>query len=147
MINWNNATGPGPVLPDNESLRCAAEKKGRALLRDILPDEMWANYEKDGVIHLPGKRGVYVISPDGMTRIQDAASGRCIGRACLQLTTAAPGYDRMVAEYLLLKNAEDYYWKIANTFVGDADIPIMLLALLDFVLFLHLLIMLATALD
>ena len=93
-----------------------AKDKARQLLRSILPEPSWAEMEDKGVIQLAGKRGNYVISPYSQTEIRDASTGRCVAYACLQLSIPAPTYDRMVAEYLLIKNAEDVYWKTANIF-------------------------------
>jgi hypothetical protein len=93
-----------------------AKDKARQLLRSILPDTAWLELEEKGIIKLEGKRASYVISPYSQTEIRDCSSGRCVAYACLQLSIPAPTYDRMVAEYLLIKNAEDVYWKTANIF-------------------------------
>ena len=93
-----------------------AKDKARMLLRQILPEHSWHDLEEKGIIQIPGKRGLYVISPYSQTEIRDLESGRCVAYACLQLSIPAPTYDRMVAEYLLIKNAEDIYWKTANIF-------------------------------
>jgi hypothetical protein len=93
-----------------------AKDKARQLLRSILPENSWMEMEEKGVIEFTGKRGTYVISPYSQTEIRDSTSGRCVAYACLQLSIPAPTYDRMVAEYLLIRNAEDVYWKTANIF-------------------------------
>src|SRR3989344_9346168 len=91
-----------------------AKEKARRRLRTGLPHAKWAEFEEKGVIRLTGKRGSYVISPYSQTEIRDAKTGRCIAYACLQLSIPAPTYDRIVAEYFLIKDAEDIYWKTAN---------------------------------
>jgi hypothetical protein len=93
-----------------------AKDKARQLLRQIVPENSWNELEEKGVIQFTGKRGQYVISPYSQTEIRDASSGKCVAYACLQLSIPAPTYDRMVAEYLLIRNAEDVYWKTANIF-------------------------------
>jgi hypothetical protein len=93
-----------------------AEDKAGQLLRSILPENTWSELEETGVIQCTGKRGTYIISPYFQTEIRNVASGRCVARACLQLSIPAPTYDRMVAEYLLIRNAEDVYWQTANIF-------------------------------
>ena len=98
-----------------EDYECAKEK-ARQLLQSILPEGMWSELEDRGTIRISGRRGHYVISPFSQTEIRDVSSGRCVAYACLQLSVPAPTYDRMVAEYLLIKNAEDLYWKTANIF-------------------------------
>src|SRR6266581_8450905 len=103
---------PHPTQDDYER----AKDKARQLLRSVLAEAEWGELEEKGVIQLSGKRGSYVISPYSQTEIRDSSSGRCVAYACLQLSIPAPTYDRMVAEYLLIKNAEDVYWKTANIF-------------------------------
>ena len=93
-----------------------AKDKARQLLRSILPESAWSELEEKGVIRISGKRGSYVISPYSQTEIRDSVTGRSVAYACLQLSIPAPTYDRMVAEYLLIKNSEDAYWKTANIF-------------------------------
>jgi hypothetical protein len=65
--------------------------------------------------------GSFVHDGDGVTyRISERAqtqiyvNGRHSAVACLQLSIPAPGCDRMIAEYLILKNDERLYWKVAN---------------------------------
>src|SRR5437667_304049 len=92
---------------------------------------------------ISGKRGNYVISPYSQTEIRDASSGRCVAYACLQLSIPAPTYDRMVAEYLLIKNAEDVYWKTANIFSRSGNefgIATLFLIAFDIALFVNLLL-------
>ena len=98
-----------------------AKDKARQLLRSVLPESSWSDLEDRGVIQIGGKRGNYVISPYSQTEIRDLSSGKCVAYACLQLSIPAPTYDRMVAEYLLIRNAEDVYWKTANIFSGNRN--------------------------
>jgi hypothetical protein len=117
-----------------------AEEKARQVMRSVLPDGMWSTFEKTGSIEFTGKRATYVISPWRQTEIRDAVTGRYMGQACMQLSIAAPAPDRMIAEYLLLKNAEDFYWQTANVLCHSyAGLLEFLLGLLDFVLLFHLL--------
>jgi hypothetical protein len=120
-----------------------AKDKARQLLRQILPERSWADLEEKGVIQLAGKRGTYVISPYSQTEIRDNTSGRCVAYACLQLSIPAPTYDRMVAEYLLIKNAEDVYWKTANIFSRSGNefgIATLFLIAFDIALFVNMLL-------
>lgn len=66
--------------------------------------------------------------------------------ACLQLSVTAPSYDRVVAEYLLLKNAEDAYWKTANVFSRQQSIglPEVFLIAFDVALFVNFLLEILT---
>jgi len=125
-----------------------AKDKARQLLRSILPDRSWAELEDKGVIQIEGRRGNYVISPYSQTEIRDSASGRCVAYACLQLSIPAPTYDRMVAEYLLIRNAEDVYWKTANIFSRNGNefgIATLFLIAFDAALFVNLLLEVLTA--
>jgi hypothetical protein len=120
-----------------------AKDKARQLLRQVLPENQWSELEERGVIHYTGKRGSYVISPYSQTEIRDVASGRCLAYACLQLSIPAPTYDRMVAEYLLIRNAEDVYWKTANIFSRNGNefgIATLFLIAFDIALFVNLLL-------
>ena len=54
----------------------------------------------------------YRISERSQTQI--SVNGRHSAVACLQLSIPAPGCDRMIAEYLILKNDERLYWNLAN---------------------------------
>ena len=120
-----------------------AKDKARQLLRSILPDSAWSEMEEKGIIQLAGKRGTYVISPYSQTEIRDCVSGRCVAYACLQLSIPAPTYDRMVAEYLLIRNSEDLYWKTANIFSRSGNefgIATLFLIAFDIALFVNLLL-------
>ena len=120
-----------------------AKDKARQLLRSILPENAWTELEERGVIQYSGKRGTYVISPYSQTEIRDSTTGRCVAYACLQLSIPAPTYDRMVAEYLLIRNAEDVYWKTANIFSrtgNEFGIATLFLIAFDIALFVNLML-------
>ncbi len=123
-----------PIQDDYER----AKDKARQLLKQVVLVKDWLELEEKGVLQLTGKRGIYVISPYSETEIRGLESGRCVAYACLQLTIPAPTYDRMVAEYLLIKNAEDVYWNTANIFSrsgNELGIATLFLIALDIVLF------------
>jgi len=127
-------------MTDDEHER--AKEKARQLLRQILPESAWSELENKGVIQVGGKRSNYVISPYSQTEIRNLSSGRLVAYACLQLSTPAPTYDRMIAEYLLIKNAEDVYWKTASIFRRDWNelgIDVLFLIAVDFALFVNML--------
>ena len=120
-----------------------SKEKARQLLKTVLPEHKWNELQEKGVIRLTGKRGSYVISPYSQTEIRDPESGRCVAYACLQLSIPAPTYDRMVAEYLLIKNMEDFYWKTANIFSRSGNefgIATLFLIAFDIALFVNLLL-------
>src|SRR5262245_12929305 len=120
-----------------------AKDKARLLLRSVVPESSWSDLEERGVIQYVGKRGTYLISPYSQTEIRDSSTGRCIAYACLQLSIPAPTYDRMVAEYLLIRNSEDTYWKTANIFSRSGNefgIATLFLIAFDIALFVNLLL-------
>ncbi len=133
-----------PWVDDNPILdyECATER-ARQLLRQVLPEASWCEFQNSGIIDLTGDLGRYIISAHSQTEIRAKVSGRHVACACLQLSIPAPNYDRMVAEYLLLRNAESLYWKTANVFYRsqwDFGIASLLLLAFDFTLFVHLLL-------
>ena len=120
-----------------------AKDKARQLLREVLPEDAWSEFKDKGVIYVAGRRGEYVISSYSQTEIRDIFSSRLVAYACLQLSIPAPSYDRMVAEYLLIKNTEDVYWETSNIFpCKEKEFGIITLFLIafDIVLFVNLLL-------
>ena len=121
-----------------------AEIKGKDLLREILPDPLWTEFEQKNVISVRGKKGLYKIS----ARAQTAFLGRSTEHnayLCMRLgDDCAPTFDRMAAEYLLIKNAEDVYWNHVNVFFFSGEqvfsIIEVLLVVLDAALFVNLLL-------
>jgi hypothetical protein len=116
-------------------------EKARQLLQTVLPKELWFGLKANDVLQFTGRRGTYLILPNSQTKIYDA-DGYCVAYACLQLSIAAPDYDRMLAEYLLLKNDENCYWQTANIFAPASDVVVLLLSALDFCLFTYFLMIL-----
>lgn len=120
-----------------------AKEKARQLLETVIPEKSWMELQEIGIIRITGKRGIYEISPYNQTVIRDIKTGRCVAYACLQLSVPAPSYDRMVAEYLLIRNAEDVYWKTANMFSRNGNefgIATLFLIAFDVALFVNLLL-------
>ena len=118
-------------------------ERARHIARAVLPDATWTAFTEKGFITFRGKRGEYIISPHSQTEIRESRTGRHVGQACLQLSIPAPACDRMITEYLLLKNAEDFYWQTANIFDnGLVSMLESLSAVLDVALLIHLLVVL-----
>jgi hypothetical protein len=110
-------------LPDNgfdDSAADSAVFRARELLCEILPDKAREEFLSKGFFHHEGKIGVYRISRSAQTEIY--RSGRLSACSCLQLTIPSPSYDRMVAEYLILKCDEQLYWNTANVFPVRSEI-------------------------
>lgn len=96
-----------------------AQHRAWGLLLDILPQTERERLNEFGVIQIEGKCGKYTLSPYSQTQI--VRSGKTVAYACLQLSIPAPVYDRLIAEYLLIKNDEVSYWKTANVFNRTPD--------------------------
>lgn len=130
-------------LSDMRSDHDIAAERARLLLRHVLPEREWEDFSDRGLVQITGKRGRYVLSPYSQTAVLDRDSNRCIAYSCLQLTIPAPHYDRMVAEYLLIKNAEDTYWQTANIFSRNSQefgIATLCMIVFDATLFVNLLL-------
>lgn len=117
-----------------------AKARARSLLLEILPPLERDRFVNTGVIHVTGSRSgdVYEISPGFQTAIHH--QGRVIAHACLQLCMPFPTFDRMTAEYLLIKNDENQYLLTANVFANDRSLGIapLLLIVFDIALVLNL---------
>jgi hypothetical protein len=89
-----------------------ATEKARRLLCQILPAGAREQFLMHGFFDWHGKRARYRIHRSAQTEIY--INGSLHARACLQLTIPAPSCDRMIAEYLILRNDETLYWSKAN---------------------------------
>jgi hypothetical protein len=110
------------------------EARAKNLLHRILPEGQWEQFSETGTLEIPGSRGTYRISIRDLTRVLDAQTRRPRASTCLQLTIPAPVHDRIIAEYMLIQNDEDLYWRTANIFPAGLDNRVLtevLLAALD----------------
>ena len=118
----------------------SASARARRLLCEILPEKERQDFLTTGSFQHEGNGVTYRISERTQTQIY--TNGRHSATACLQLAIPAPGCDRMIAEYLILKNDERLYWKVANVLPLEYtrfDSRLCLMMMLDFGLFLNLL--------
>ena len=114
-----------------------ADGRAQELLCRILPAMEWDRFRQTGVLEVPGSRGTYRICTHNFTRVLDAPTHRPRVSTCLQLTVPAPVLDRIITEYLLIRNDEDLYWRTANIFPAGVENRVLagfLVALLDVVL-------------
>jgi len=126
---------PPEEITDGNSARA----KARQLLCEILPENALREFLTNGFFHHEGNGFVYRICERSQTEIY--GKGELSATACLQLSVPAPGCDRMIAEYLILKNDEALYWKTANVFPAKRkifDFRVCLVAMLDLALLLKL---------
>jgi hypothetical protein len=92
------------------------EAKAKDRLRRILPESQWKQFNATETFEIPGSRGIYRLCTRDLTRVLDAQTRRPRASACLQLTVPAPVHDRIIAEYMLIQNDEDLYWRTATIF-------------------------------
>lgn len=126
-----------PLLSVQDSYDSYEQRNEKALqlLKTVLPEDLWPELMNKGIISLIGKRGKYILATLCQTEIRNPYSDRRVAFACLQLSITAPAYDRMIAEYLLIKNDESTYWKTANIFSrNEHNIAIMFFIVIDIVL-------------
>jgi hypothetical protein len=79
-----------------------------------LPERQWEQFSETGILEIPGSQGTYRICVRDLTRILESQSRKERATACLQLTVPAPEHDRIIAEYMLIRNDEGLYWRTAN---------------------------------
>ena len=92
----------------------SADYRAEALLCRVLPEGQWAHFIDTGSLEISGSRGTYCISAFEHTTVVDSKTRRPIATACLQLSVPAPPHDRVIAEYMLIRNDEDLYWQTAQ---------------------------------
>jgi hypothetical protein len=118
----------------------SASAKARRLLCEILPEKARTEFLTTGAFHHEGNGVTYRLSERSQTQIY--TNGRASATACVQLSIPAPGCDRMIAEYLILRNDERLYWKVANVLPLEYrrfDLRVLAMAALDVTLLLNLL--------
>lgn len=129
------------ALDKNERADEPAAVKAERLLCEILPAAARDQFLLRGFFEYQGKRAVYRILRNSQTEIY--INGSLYARACLQLTIPAPSCDRMIAEYLILRNDEMLYWSKANiepVKSSSAYVPVVLLLVFDLALLIRLIL-------
>jgi len=130
----NSSRSPGDLLEGN-----SATASARRLLCEILPEKSRQEFLTTGSFYHEGNGVVYRLSERSQTEIY--TNGHHSATACLQLSMPAPGCDRMIAEYLILKNDERLYWRVANVLpLGSRrfDYRLLLITVFDLTLLLNL---------
>jgi hypothetical protein len=110
------------------------DDRASELLCRVLPETQWAQLRKTGFLEVSGFRRTYRIYAHGVTRVLDSQTRQPIALACLELSVPAPAHDRMIAEYVLIRNDEELYWRTANIFSASLDdqrLAVILTALFD----------------
>src|SRR5215468_5867056 len=99
----------GELMSHQQSSKSAA----RELLQWILSEEQWNRFNQSGTLELEAKGGVYRLSTNGPTKVLDSATRRVVATTRLQQAGTASARDRVIAEYLLIRNDENLYWQSA----------------------------------
>lgn len=113
-----------PRSPEQEAVQrkamaeaAEARVKALALLERVVQPAEFESFKTNKHIELTGKKYRYRIKQAGQTALYGLKSGKVEFNACLQLTGAtAPSEDRVVMEYLMIRNKENKYLKEANLF-------------------------------
>jgi len=98
--------------------RKEAEEQARALLQNLLPDQA-RQYRERNFIELPSRlykdRYYRIHGGWGSYKTEVVEGGKVIARCCLILTDPfLPPTDRVLAEYFLIRGAEEEYLQTAN---------------------------------
>ena len=120
---------PEPKLKEGKEI-VSAEIKAKQLLCEILPLNARQELLEKDCFHHQGNVALYKICRKSQTEVY--RNGRLAASGCLQLTIFAPAYDRMAAEYLILRNDERLYWTKANIFPIRRSFDVRLLAIIVF---------------
>ena len=94
--------------------RQSSENGARELLRSILSESEWNQSERTGTLEIAAKAGIYNIRPTGPTQVLDSETRRIVTTTRWQLATPGSARDRVIAEYLLIRNDENQYWQTAT---------------------------------
>jgi hypothetical protein len=124
---WEAVWGPWNTQQWTPEQRAARDKRNQeyketreralALLERVVAPEEFKSFNDNKYIELTGKKYRYRIKQAGQTALYNLKSGVVEQNACLQLTdNTAPTEDRVVMEYLMIKNKENKYLKTANLF-------------------------------
>jgi hypothetical protein len=92
----------------------SSKNAARELLQSIISEEQWNRFNQSGTLELDGKGGIYRLSTNGPTKVLDSATRRPVVSTRLQPAGAASARDRVIAEYLLIRNDENLYWQTAT---------------------------------
>lgn len=91
----------------------SSENGARELLRSIVSDKEWMEFKKTGTLEINGKAGIYRVRMHGATQILDSETRRLVSTTQWE-PKAHSARDRVIAEYLLIRNDENVYWQTAN---------------------------------
>jgi hypothetical protein len=134
LQNWYQHYQPWNTRPLTAEQQAARDKRNQeyketreralALLERVVAPEEFKSFNDNKYIELTGKKYRYRIKQAGQTALYNLKSGVVEQNACLQLKdSSAPTEDRVVMEYLMIKNKENKYLKTANLFPTGPPSP------------------------
>jgi hypothetical protein len=92
----------------------SSKNAARELFQTILSEEQLNRFNKAGTVEIAAKGGIYRISTHGPTQVLDSETRRVVATMHFQPAATASVRDRVIAEYLLIRNDEDLYWQTAT---------------------------------
>ena len=96
------------------AFRQSSEHAAIDLLRTIVSDEEWKRFQRTGTLEIRGKAGIYRVDRRHATRLLDSETQRAIATIRWHPVSPEEVPDRVIAEYLLIRNSENRYWETAN---------------------------------
>ena len=91
-----------------------SEDGARELLRSILSERKWTLFELTGAVEIPAKAGIYRIQMTGPTQLLDSETRCLVATTWWQPATPGSARDRVIAEYLFIRDHENLYWQTAS---------------------------------
>ena len=101
-------------MGESMSHQQSSKNAARELLQSLVSEEQWNRFNQSGTLELEGKGGIYRLSTNGPTKVLDSATRRVVAATRLQPAGASSPRDRVIAEYLLIRNDENLYWQTAT---------------------------------
>jgi hypothetical protein len=92
----------------------SSKNAARELLQSILSEEQWNRFNHAGILELEAKAGIYRLSTNGPTKVLDSHTRRVVAITSLAQRGSMSARDRVITEYLLIRNDENLYWQTAT---------------------------------
>ncbi len=92
----------------------SSKNAARELFQSLLSEEQLNRFNKTGIVEIAAKGGIYRISTHGPTQVLDSETRRLVATMRFESSATASVRDRVIAEYLRIRNDEDLYWQTAS---------------------------------
>jgi len=100
------------------------------LLRSIVSERQWIQFQQTGTVEIAAHAGIYRIHMAGPTHVLDSETRRPVTTTRWQPAVPGSARDRVIAEYLLIRDHEDRYWQTASICSPAIDGPRLYLSFL-----------------